>query len=70
MRNDESRDEALLTLPEVADRLKISRRHLAKVMSEGDGPPVVRIGRRALVRPAALAAWIATREGASDARAA
>lgn len=58
-------DDALLTLAETADRLRISRRHLASLMAEGSGPPVVALGRRRLVRAAALAEWLATRERAA-----
>lgn len=55
-------DDALLTLDDVAGRLRVSRRHLSKLMAEGSGPATVNLGRRRLVRPAALAEWVARRE--------
>ncbi len=57
-----SADTGLLTLEEAADRLRVSRRHLATIMASGDGPPVVGLGRRRLIRAAALAEWVARRE--------
>jgi len=52
----------LLRLEEVAEILAVSRRHLAFLMARGDGPPVVRLGGRVLVRPESLAAWLDERE--------
>lgn len=60
-----SRDDALLTLDEAADRLRVSRRHLATLRASGDGPPVIPIGRRRLIRAGALQAWLAERERAA-----
>lgn len=51
-----------LTLEDVADILRVSRRHMAYIMARGDGPPVLRLGRRVVVRPEALAAWVIERE--------
>lgn len=60
-----SSHDTLLTLNEAADRLRVSRRHLSAVMASGDGPPVVPIGRRRLIRAGALQAWLAERERAA-----
>jgi excisionase family DNA binding protein len=63
-------EDALLTLTETADILRISRRHLAKLSAEGRGPPTIRLGRRALVRRIALDQWLADAEESSHDRAA
>jgi excisionase family DNA binding protein len=63
-------DNAVLTLAEAAGTLRISIRHLAKLLSEGKGPPVIRLGRRALVRRVALDQWLADAEKSSHDRAA
>mgnify|MGYP002785507725 FL=1 len=69
MKSSEAKDDdALLTLDAIADRLRVSKRHLAKIMAEGKGPPVVRIGRRVLVRPPAFRAWLIEQEKGQDAR--
>lgn len=52
----------ILTLAEAADTLRISRRHLAKLLAKGRGPPTIRLGRRALVRRIALDQWLASAE--------
>jgi excisionase family DNA binding protein len=62
-------EDALLTLTETADILRISRRHLAKLSAEGIGPPTIRLGRRALVRRTALDQWLADAEESSHDRA-
>ncbi len=58
-------DDALLTLDDVANHLRVSRRHLSKLMAQGSGPPTVDLGRRRLVRRAAFQAWVAARERAA-----
>ena len=62
--------DAVHTLAEVAGILRISRRHLAKLSAEGKGPPLIRLGRRALVRRSALDMWLADAEESSHDRAA
>lgn len=52
----------LLSMNDAADILAISRRHLAFLMARGDGPPIVRLGGRVLIRPESLAAWLDERE--------
>ncbi|WP_029032434.1 helix-turn-helix domain-containing protein [Salinarimonas rosea] len=56
---------ALLTLDEAAKHLRVSRRHLMTLLSDGKGPPTVALGRRKLIRPAALDRWLAERETAA-----
>lgn len=51
-----------LSSPQVADRLGISERSLARLRAEGGGPPFVKIGRRVVYSPAALASWVQQRE--------
>jgi DNA binding domain, excisionase family len=58
-------DDALLTLDDVAKRLRVSRRHLSKLMAQGSGPATVDLGRRRLVRRAAFQEWVAARERAA-----
>ena len=48
----------VLTKDEVASRARISRRFLDKRIKAGEGPDVLHIGRRALVRSDALQAWL------------
>lgn len=46
------------TKNEAAERARISPRTLSKRIAAGDGPDVLRIGRRVLVRSDALQAWL------------
>jgi excisionase family DNA binding protein len=57
----------VLTIEEAAEAVRISRRHLHKLMAEGDGPPVIRLGRRKLIRREALNQWLLNREDAGHA---
>lgn len=52
-----------LTISEAADFIRVSRRHLQKLMADGDGPPVVQLGRRKIIRREALRQWLVSREG-------
>jgi excisionase family DNA binding protein len=54
----------LLTLKEVAELLHCSKAHISKAVSGKLGPaiPSVRLGRRKLIRRAALLAWIESNE--------
>ncbi len=51
-----------LTLAEAADALRVSPRHLQNLFRKGDGPPVIRLGRRRIIRREALDRWLAKRE--------
>lgn len=48
----------ILTKDEAAGRARISRRYLDKRIKAGDGPEILHIGRRTLVRSDALEAWL------------
>lgn len=65
----EQKDE-VLNLIEAAEYLRISRRTLHNLIADGDGPPTLTIGRRRLIRRAAIEQWLADREGAGHDRAA
>jgi excisionase family DNA binding protein len=52
----------VLTLEEAAGALRVSQRHLHKIMADGNGPPVVRLGRRKLIRRETLQQWLMSRE--------
>jgi excisionase family DNA binding protein len=51
-----------LTLEEAAGVLRVSQRHLHKIMADGNGPPVVRSGRRKVIRREALQQWLLNQE--------
>jgi excisionase family DNA binding protein len=48
----------LLTIPEAAQRLSISRALLYALLARKKGPPVVRIGRAVRISVASLEAWL------------
>jgi excisionase family DNA binding protein len=52
----------VITLNEAAAAARISRRHLHTLISRGDGPPVVQLGRRKLIRLDSLDAWLKAQE--------
>jgi len=52
------RDVRLLTVDEVADRLRTSRKAIYTMLERGQLPGVVRIGRRVLVRDDLLLEWV------------
>ena len=51
-------DFEVLTKDEAASRARITRRFRDKRIKAGEGPEVLHIGRRALVRSDALQAWL------------
>jgi excisionase family DNA binding protein len=51
-------DFEVLTKDEAASRARITRRFLDKRIKAGEGPDVLHIGRRALVRSDALQTWL------------
>ncbi len=55
-------DQGVLTIAETASLLRVSLRHLQNLLRQGDGPPVVHLGRRRIIRREALNAWICARE--------
>ena len=52
----------VVTIGEAADLIRISRRHLQKLMADGDGPPTIQLGRRKIIRLEALRHWLMNRE--------
>ncbi len=60
--SSQARDFRLLNLNEAAKRLRISTRHLQRLMEIGQGPAVTRLGeRRIAFTENALAAWVQER---------
>ena len=51
-------DFEILSKDEAARKARISRRFLDKKIKAGEGPEVMHIGTRALVRSDALQAWL------------
>ena len=59
---DLGHDDRLLTTPQVAEWLHVSRSWLEAGRSRGYGPPFVRIGRRVRYRVGCVKTWLAHRE--------
>ncbi len=53
----------VLTIDEAAETIRVSRRHLYNIMAQGDGPPIIQLGRRKIIRREALREWLLSREG-------
>jgi predicted DNA-binding transcriptional regulator AlpA len=66
MTNSENASE-VLTLAEAAGALRVSQRHLFQILADGNGPPVISLGRRKVIRREALQQWLLNQEVASDA---
>ncbi len=54
---------ATVSLSEFADMLGISKRLVYKLIKRDDAPPLIRVGRRVLIRREAAERWPAEREG-------
>jgi excisionase family DNA binding protein len=52
-----------LTRDELAKELKVSWRTIIRWCERGDGPPVVKVGRRPMFKRSSVAAWLDKREG-------
>jgi excisionase family DNA binding protein len=52
----------LLTIPQVAKHLGISRAMVYILLAKKEGPPVIRLGRSVRVSAASLRKWIEDRE--------
>lgn len=58
----------LLTEDEAAQRLRVSRRHLQRLVELGEGPPRTRLGDRRIAYPLdGLIAWVQQRTTAAKA---
>lgn len=62
---DTMNDQRLITVSEALAVLKISRSTFYRLRKSGDGPPIVKLGKRTLIREASLIAWIAKREASN-----
>jgi excisionase family DNA binding protein len=60
-----STDTEGLTISAAAAIIGVSKRHLEKLIARGEGPPVVRLGRRAIIRRGTVSRWLAEREAAA-----
>jgi excisionase family DNA binding protein len=54
-------DDEHLTLPELARWLRVSLRHVQRLLETGDGPPSIRIGRRVIFNRVAVQRWLEAR---------
>ena len=52
-----------LSLSEFADMLGVSKRLVYKLIEQHDAPPLIRVGRRVLIRREAAERWLTEREG-------
>ena len=53
---------ATVSLSEFADMLGVSKRLVYKLIERDDAPPLIRIGRRVLIRREAAEQWLSERE--------
>ena len=60
MKNDREQtpQPLLLTIPQAAQRLGLSRAKLYSLIAQNGGPPVVRFGRSVRISVASLEAWL------------
>jgi excisionase family DNA binding protein len=58
-------DDQHLTLPELARCLRVSDRHVQRLLETGDGPPAIRLGRRIIFNRAAVQRWLEARTSGS-----
>jgi excisionase family DNA binding protein len=54
-------DNEYLTLAETAEWLRISERHLQRLLETGDAPPFNRLGRRLIFSRVAVRRWLEAR---------
>jgi len=59
--------DKLLTIKDFCDAARITDRTYRNMRDRGDVPPCFKIGRRILMRPDAVAAWIEERETTAEA---
>lgn len=54
-----SQSQALLTIPEAAERLRLTEKALRQIMHRGEGPPIIRISPRNIrIAVADLKDWL------------
>jgi predicted DNA-binding transcriptional regulator AlpA len=61
--NAANTETSILAIGETAATIRISQRQIHTLMQNGSGPPVIRLGRRKIVRREALRQWLVEREG-------
>jgi excisionase family DNA binding protein len=54
-----------LSIKGAAEEVGISPRHLRRLIAKQEGPPLVRLGNRTVIRRQALAEWLKSREDAA-----
>ena len=59
--NDEYTESGALTVGEAADCLQVSLQDLYNLIAAGDGPPLIRLGLRAIIEREALLQWLEAR---------
>ena len=64
---EERQQPLLLTIPQVAQRLNISRAMVYTLIGQGKGPPLIRLGRCVRVSVASLHAWVQREEEQQEA---
>ena len=53
-----------LSIAGAAAIIGVSKRHLEKIIARGEGPPVIKLGRRSIIRRETVSRWLAAREAA------
>jgi excisionase family DNA binding protein len=53
-----------LTIAAAAAIIGVSKRHLEKIIARDEGPPVIKLGRRSIIRRETVSRWLAEREAA------
>lgn len=53
---------ATLSLAECAEMVGVSTRLLYKLIERGEGPPLIRLGRRIIIRRESAEQWLSARE--------
>ncbi len=61
--SQEPYEPLLLTIPQVAKSLGISRALVYTLLAKNEGPPVIRFGRSVRVSAASLRRWVEEQEG-------
>jgi excisionase family DNA binding protein len=64
---EENSQTMALSIKGAAELVGISPRHLRRLITNQEGPPLVRLGIRTVIRRQALADWLKSREEASAA---
>ena len=59
-------DKIAYSIAEAAAAANISRSRFYELLNAGEGPPTIKLGRRRLIRRAALDEWLASLEGAAE----